>query len=164
MLKIFWSFLILVAIALPLHAELYYEGGYNPNQTLQQQLAEDNPRYPRPIIFVFYDNNPCYECPQTIELIENIYNKYFADQYDFYIINYQDDENYNFIQNYNLSLPLEVVLQRVEDGQMTAFRKLEYLQIRFPTLSVSAKTFNTKLTPSSIPIRKPKELRNGALF
>ena len=100
MLKIFWSFLILVAIALPLHAELYYEGGYNPNQTLQQQLAEDNPRYPRPIIFVFYDNNPCYECPQTIELIENIYNKYFA----------------------------EVVLQRVEDGQMTAFRKLEYLQ------------------------------------
>lgn len=71
---------------------------------------------------------PCYECPQTIELIENIYNKYFADQYDFYIINYQDDENYNFIQNYNLSLPLEVVLQRVEDGQMTAFRKLEYLQ------------------------------------
>ena len=113
MLKIFWSFLILVAIALPLHAELYYEGGYNPNQTLQQQLAEDNPRYPRPIIFVFY---------------ENIYNKYFADQYDFYIINYQDDENYNFIQNYNLSLPLEVVLQRVEDGQMTAFRKLEYLQ------------------------------------
>ena len=128
MLKIFWSFLILVAIALPLHAELYYEGGYNPNQTLQQQLAEDNPRYPRPIIFVFYDNNPCYECPQTIELIENIYNKYFADQYDFYIINYQDDENYNFIQNYNLSLPLEVVLQRVEDGQMTAFRKLEYLQ------------------------------------
>ena len=52
MLKIFWSFLILVAIALPLHAELYYEGGYNPNQTLQQQLAEDNPRYPRPIIFV----------------------------------------------------------------------------------------------------------------
>ena len=78
MLKIFWSFLILVAIALPLHAELYYEGGYNPNQTLQQQLAEDNPRYPRPIIFVFYDNNPCYECPQTIELIENIYNMTFT--------------------------------------------------------------------------------------
>ncbi len=128
MLKIFWSFLILIAIALPLHAELYYEGGYNPNQTLQQQLAEDNPQYPRPIIFAFYNNNPCNDCPQTIELIENIYNQYYANNYDFYIINYQDDEDYNFIQNYNLSQPLEIVLQQVEDGQMTNFRKLEYLQ------------------------------------
>lgn len=52
MLKIFWSFLILIAIALPLHAELYYEGGYNPNQTLQQQLAEDNPQYPLSLIHI----------------------------------------------------------------------------------------------------------------
>ena len=70
----------------------------------------------------------CYDCPQTIELIENIYNQYYADTYDFYIINYQDDEDYNFIQNYNLSQPLEIVLQQVEDGQMTNFKKLEYLQ------------------------------------
>ena len=109
-------------------AELYYEGGYNPNLTLQQQLAADNPYYPRPIIFVFYNNNPCYECPQTIELIEDVYNANYQGIYDFYIINYQDDLNYNFIQNYNLSQPLEVVLQQVVDGQMTNFQKLDYLQ------------------------------------
>lgn len=109
-------------------AELYYEGGYNPNLTLQQQLAADNPYYPRPIIFVFYNNNPCYECPQTIELIEDVYNANYQGIYDFYIINYQDDLNYNFIQNYNLNQPLEVVLQQVVDGQMTNFQKLDYLQ------------------------------------
>ena len=128
MLKIILTGLFFLGIISTTKAELYYEGGYNPNLTLQQQLAADNPYYPRPIIFVFYNNNPCYECPQTIELIEDVYNANYQGTYDFYIINYQDDENYNFIQNYNLSQPLEVVLQQVVDGQMTNFRKLDYLQ------------------------------------
>lgn len=128
MLKIFCAGLVFLGTITDAQAELYYEGGYNPNLTLQQQLAADNPYYPRPIIFVFYNNNPCYECPQTIELVEDIYNANYKGTYDFYIINYQDNENYNFIQNYNLSQPLEVVLQQVVDGQMTNFRKLDYLQ------------------------------------
>ena len=128
MLKFIYAGLLALGIISNAQAELYYEGGYNPNLTLQQQLAADNPYYPRPIIFVFYNNNPCYECPQTIELIEDVYNANYQGIYDFYIINYQDDLNYNFIQNYNLSQPLEVVLQQVVDGQMTNFRKLEYLQ------------------------------------
>ncbi len=128
MLKFICAGLLALGIISNAQAELYYEGGYNPNLTLQQQLAADNPYYPRPIIFVFYNNNPCYECPQTIELIEDVYNANYQGIYDFYIINYQDDLNYNFIQNYNLSQPLEVVLQQVVDGQMTNFRKLEYLQ------------------------------------
>ncbi len=126
--KFIFAGLLALGIISPAQAELYYEGGYNPNLTLQQQLAADNPYYPRPIIFVFYNNNQCYECPQTIELIENTYNANYQGTYDFYIINYQEDLNYNFTQNYNLSQPLEVVLQQVEDGQMTNFRKLEYLQ------------------------------------
>ena len=128
MLKFICAGLLALGIISNAQAELYYEGGYNPNLTLQQQLAADNPYYPRPIIFVFYNNNPCYECPQTIELIEDVYNANYQGIYDFYIINYEDDLNYNFIQNYNLSQPLEVVLQQVVDGQMTNFRKLEYLQ------------------------------------
>lgn len=128
MLKTIFAGLVLLGTISHAQAELYYEEGYNPNLTLQQQLAADNPYYPRPIIFVFYNNNPCYECPQTIELIEDVYNANYQGTYDFYIINYQDDENYNFIQNYNLSQPLEVVLQQVVDGQMTNFRKLDYLQ------------------------------------
>ena len=128
MLKIILTGLLFLGTLSHAQAELYYEGGYNPNLTLQQQLAADNPYYPRPIIFVFYNNNPCYECPQTVELIEDVYNANYQGTYDFYIINYQDDENYNFIQNYNLSQPLEVVLQQVVDGQMTNFRKLDYLQ------------------------------------
>ena len=128
MLKFIFAGLLAFGAMSNANAELYYEGGYNPNLTLQQQLAADNPYYPRPIIFVFYNNNPCAECPQTIELIEDVYNANYQDTYNLYIINYQDDENYNFIQNYNLSQPLEVVLQQVVDGKMTNFIKLENLQ------------------------------------
>lgn len=126
--KFIFAGLLTLGLISPAQAELYYEGGYNPNLTLQQQLAADNPYYPRPIIFVFYNNNQCYECPQTINLIESVYKENYQGTYDFYVINYQEDLNYNFTQNYNLSQPLEVVLQQVEDGQMTNFRKLEYLQ------------------------------------
>ena len=35
MIKLLWAFMIMVALAIPLHAELTYEGAYNPNQNLQ---------------------------------------------------------------------------------------------------------------------------------
>lgn len=128
MLKIFWSFLILVAIALPLHAELYYEGGFNPDQNLQEYFSEAYPNYNKSIIYIFYNDEPCYSCPQAIAMIEDVYDKYYSQKYSLFIINYQDDREYNFIENYNLEEPLEVVLVKVDDGATFGYKKLENLQ------------------------------------
>lgn len=40
MIKLLWAFMIMVALAIPLHAELTYEGAYNPNQNLQEYFDE----------------------------------------------------------------------------------------------------------------------------
>lgn len=128
MYKILWAFLIMVAIAMPLHAELTYEGGYNPNQNLQQYFAEAYPNYDKSIIYVFYNDNPCYSCPQAIALIEQIYDKYYSQKYSLFVIDYENDQEYNFIENYNLEEPLEVVLVKVDDGATFGYKKLENLQ------------------------------------
>lgn len=125
MYKLFWGFLIGLAIAMPLHAELTYEGGYNPNQNLEEYFQEAYPNYDKSIIYVFYNNNECYACPKTIEMIEQVYNQYYQNQYSLFIINYQNDNEYNFIETYNLSQPLEVVMVQVNDGATSGYKKIE---------------------------------------
>ena len=61
-------------------------------------------------------------------MIENIYNQNFIDQYNMFIINYANDDENNFINTYQLSQPLEVVLVRVDDGATFGYQKLENLQ------------------------------------
>lgn len=83
-----------------------------------------------PVIYVFYNNEPCDSCAEAINLIEQAYNQNWQGIYDFYIINYADEEesgDYNFAENYNLELPLSVVLQYVQNGQFTKYQKLPYL-------------------------------------
>lgn len=123
--KILWGLLIGLAIAMPLHAELTYEGGYNPDQNMEEYFQEFQPDYNKSIIYIFYNNEPCDACPQTIAMIEDVYNQYYSDQYSLFIINYQNDQEYNFIETYNLSQPLEVVLVRVDDGQTFGYKKLQ---------------------------------------
>lgn len=84
----------------------------------------------KPIIYVFYNNDPCDSCGEAITMIEEAYRENWQGIYDFYVINYQEEEdagNYNFAENYNLELPLSVVLQAVEDGRFTRYQKLPYL-------------------------------------
>lgn len=90
--------MIMVALAIPLHAELTYEGAYNPNQNLQEYFDEAYPNYDKPIIYVFFNNDPCFQCPQTIELIEQVYNRNYQNEYSLFLINYQNDDEYNFIE------------------------------------------------------------------
>ena len=83
-----------------------------------------------PIIYVFYNNDPCDSCGEAIAMIEQTYRQNWQGIYDFYIVNYQDEEdagNYTFTENYNLELPLTVVLQYVNDGYFTKYQKLPYL-------------------------------------
>ena len=69
----------------------------------------------------------CENCPQTIELIEQVYNNNFQNDYQLFIIDYGNDEEYNFIQTYQLNQPLEVVLVKVDDGAEFGYKKLENL-------------------------------------
>lgn len=45
-----------------------------------------------------------------------------------FLINYENDQENNFIETYNLSQPLEVVLVRINDGAAFGYKKLENLQ------------------------------------
>lgn len=132
-----WTVLLSISVVLPLHAELTYEGDYNPDQSLQEYFNEESPQYEKSIIYVFYNDvdMSCENCAQTIELIENIYNENYKDTYSLFIINYGDDEEYNFIETYQLNQPFEVVMVKVDDGATFGFKKLENLnyQISDPT-------------------------------
>ena len=108
-------------------AQPVYEGGYNPEQNMNEYFQEANANYDKSIIYVFFNNNPCYQCPQTIDMIEEIYNQYYKNQYSLLLINYENDQEYNFIETYNLSKPLEVVLVRVDDGATFGYKKLDNL-------------------------------------
>ena len=129
MQKLLWAFLLGISIILPLHAELSYQGEYNPNITLEEYFNEAYPNPKKSIIYVFYNdvNMSCENCPQTIELIEQVYNDNFQNDYSLFIIDYGNDDEYNFIQTYQLNQPLEVVLVRVDDGAEFGYKKLENL-------------------------------------
>jgi len=109
---------------------LQFEGTYNPDTPLQEYFAEEDQNYKKSIIYVFYNNESCYGCPQTIAELENIYNEYYKDDYSFFIINYEEDEEYNFAQAYKLSQPLEVVMVKIQDGASFGYEKLTGLQNR----------------------------------
>ena len=60
--------------------------------------------------------------------LEELYQQYYSNEYSFFMIDYQNDEEYNFIETYNLSRPLEVVLVKIEDGESLGYQKIENLQ------------------------------------
>ena len=105
-----------------------YQGVYNPNQNLQEYFAAEDENYNKSIIYVFYNNNGCYACPQTMQMLEELYQQYYSNEYSFFMIDYQNDEEYNFIETYNLSRPLEVVLVKIEDCESLGYQKIENLQ------------------------------------
>lgn len=107
---------------------LQYEGTYNPDTPLQQYFAAEDNDYKRSIIYVFFNNDSCYGCPQTIAELEDIYNRYYQNRYSFFIINYQQDAQYDFATAYNLKEPLSVVLVKVDDGAAMGYEKLTDLQ------------------------------------
>ena len=112
-------------------SELIYEGGYNPNMNLEQYFETAYPKPQRSIIYIFTNNQPCYGCPQTINLIQRYYNELYNNIYDLQIINYEQDREYNYIQAYQLSNPIEIVLVKVQDGEQTGYKKLYNLQFQY---------------------------------
>lgn len=128
MLKKIFLLLAVLLFSFNAKAQLVYNESYNPEQNLQEYFQEANPNYNKSIIYVFYNDNPCETCPQAIEMIEQIYNQNYQGIYSLILINYQDDQEYNFIETYDLSKALEVVLVRVNDGATFGYNKVDGLQ------------------------------------
>ncbi len=129
-MKFFLLTLLLLASVSARAQQLQYEGTAAPGEPLEQYFAAEDQNYNKSIIYVFYDNDACYDCPQTIDMIEQAYNRYYKDQYSLFVIDYQNDDEYNFIETYNLHLPLSVVLVRIDDGATFGFEKLDDLPNR----------------------------------
>ncbi len=103
------------------------------NNVLQTELEEEifqqqNENPNKSIIYVFFNNQPCPNCPQAIEMIENVYNQNYLNNYEFFLINYGEDENAEMVQQYELSQPLEVVMVDVANGNEMGFKKIEGLE------------------------------------
>ncbi len=126
MYKIFLLFALLWSM--PLQAQLAETDGYMPAQVMPEYLEEDRTNYDKSIIYIFFNNEPCYTCASAIAMLESFYNQNFIDEYNLFLINYQNDNETDFIDMYGLSEPLEVVLVRVDDGGAFGYRKLTNLQ------------------------------------
>lgn len=123
-----WLFYAVLAflVQLPLYSGLsqYIDlSGNNPY--IKQYVEEDPQNWDKSIIYVFYNNAPCQECPQAMGLIYDIYQQYYSGQYSFFEINYQLEGEGVFQNEYQLGQPLSVVLVRINDGMARGFYKLD---------------------------------------
>lgn len=110
------------------HAELIYQGGYNPDLSFEQYVEAAYPKPQHSIIYIFTNNAQCPGCIQAANLIQQIYDNTYTNVYDLQAINYDTDQEYNYIQAYQLDKPFEVVLVKVEDGETLGYKKLDNLQ------------------------------------
>ncbi len=94
----------------------------------EQYFQANNQNPDKSIIYIFFNNQPCPNCPQAIEMIEKVYNQNFLNNYSLFLINYDEDDNAGFVQTYNLTNPLEVVMVDVQDGNFQGYQKIEGLQ------------------------------------
>lgn len=106
-------------------AQPVFEGNFSPEQPIQEYFAAQNENYNKSIIYIFYNGDECYQCPQTIALTEEIYNQYYADRFSLFVINYEEDDEYNFAAAYKLDdTPLAIVLVKISDGESLGWRKI----------------------------------------
>lgn len=106
-------------------AQPVFEGNYPLNQPLEEYFAAENENYNKSIIYIFYNNyTDCYQCPQTIELTEQIFNQYYNGTYSLFVINYEEDNEYDFALAYRLTEPLAIVLVKISNGQNLGYVKL----------------------------------------
>lgn len=109
---------------------LVFEDDNTAEMPLAQYFRAEDNAPAQSMIYVFFNNEPCPSCPAAIELTEQIYDREYQGVYGFSIINYQEDDEYDFVETYNLSRPLSVVLARYDDGAAFGFEKLDDLPER----------------------------------
>lgn len=111
----------------------------------EQYFQNENQNPDKSIIYVFFNNEPCPNCPQAIEMIEDVYNQNYLNNYAFYLINYGEDSNSGFIEEYALSNPLEVVMVDIQNGDEIGYQKIEGLQDMTPNPTGFNEYFTTQV-------------------
>lgn len=120
------------------------------NNMLQTEVEEqyfqaNNQNPDKSIIYIFFNNQPCQNCPQAIDMIEQVYNQNFLNNYSLFLINYAEDNNAGFAQTYALSQPLEVVMVDVENGEVQGYQKIEGMQDMTPNPQAFNEYFVTQV-------------------
>lgn len=111
----------------------------------EQYFQANNQNPDKSIIYIFFNNQPCPNCPQAIDMIEEVYNQNFLNNYSLFLINYGEDDNAGFVQTYGLSQPLEVVMVDVENGEFQGYQKIEGLQDMTPNPQAFNEYFVTQV-------------------
>jgi hypothetical protein len=120
------SITLLAIMIYPVYAQLAFNNGSYPiNEPLAEYFAAENQNYNKSIIYIFFNNdNDCYECPQAVDVTEQIYNQYYREKYSMFVINYAEDNEYDFAQAYNLNSPLAIVLVKIDNGNVLGYKKI----------------------------------------
>lgn len=97
--------------------------GNNPDITEYVQANQEN--WDKPIMYVFYSNQPCPLCSRAMGMIYNIYEEYFLNQFSYFEIDYTDEDEFGMQMSYNLNQPLSVVLVHISDGMSRGYYKID---------------------------------------
>ncbi len=126
-MKIFYIVvLFLLTTAYPMHAKLIFNGAEYPlNEPLKEYFAAEDQNYNKSVIYIFFNNyQNCDNCQQAIELTEQVYNEYYNGKYSMFVINYEEDNEYDFASAYKLGEPLSIVLVKIQDGVVLGYQKI----------------------------------------
>ena len=138
-------FAFLIGIFAIMAVALAQEDNLLQTEVEEEYFQDQNYNPDKSLIYVFFNNAPCPNCPQAIEMIEEIYNQNYLNDYGFYLINYGEDSNSGYIETYGLSNPLEVVMVSVDNGEVQGFQKIEGLQNMTPNAQGFNEYFTTQV-------------------
>ncbi len=115
---------------LNVQAQTAFDENFASNEPLQEYFAADANNENKSIIYLFYNGEQCFNCPQAIEMIENLYNEEYAGVYSLFVIDYTQDDGFDYAQAYDLFAPLAVVLVKIQNGEMLGYRKLNDIHVQ----------------------------------
>ena len=126
MKKFLFAIAVLSVMIYPVYAQLSFNSGFYPiNEPLSEYFAAENQNYNKSIIYIFFNNDQdCYQCPQAVYLTEQLYNEYYSNKYSLFVINYQEDNEYDFANAYKLNSPLSIVLVKSQDGNVLGYKQI----------------------------------------
>lgn len=122
--KIGWFVLILLLVPFGYSLSQYLDLSGN-NSTIEEYVQQSEDNWNRSIIYVFYNNQKCGRCAQAMEMIYDIYQNDYSDEFSYFEINYEVSGEGEFQYDYQLSQPLSIVLLRINDGLARGYYKID---------------------------------------
>ena len=115
---------------LNVQAQTAFDESFADNEPLQEYFAADADNENKSIIYLFYNGERCFDCLQAIEMVENLYNEEYAELYSLFVIDYTQDDGFDYAQAYDLFAPFVVVLVKIQNGEMLGYRKLNDIHVQ----------------------------------